>query len=210
MDNIKPGKIGSKNGPVCWGNYADGTACGKCYKCKHEDPDIIKIKEREKEITMGEKRNEGLWQDRQRIGRIGEALVEMEFAKIDILTQKIHQGLKCGDILVEGGLTVEVKTSVYKELKSRAAIQGYNVISTHGWGVAALQRGSYDFLAIVLLEEDYSLFRYMIYAKDDPKVRVTDTLNFTRPTEEEKLLRRRRTGSDWDNLPNNNISIVHE
>jgi hypothetical protein len=107
------------------------------------------------------------FQGRIKRGLLGEFLVCADILRKGMLA--IHIGNNgivsgCADIILEEGVTVEVKTSIFKRGVKGASV-GHK--PKDGWGFAYLHRSHADVLALVMLEADQSVYKIVYSRRGD-------------------------------------------
>ena len=115
------------------------------------------------------------------LGKIGEAYVLLEFLKLGIPGVLIGgNNLKHSpDLLMENGLGVEVKTSMYIEKRFKSTLSKSNIMKG-GWAFAEIQRSNSQILAFVLLNQDFSVYK-ILYS--NPSNFNSTNWNYRKPTE---------------------------
>ena len=120
------------------------------------------------------------FQTRTRFGKIGELLVMLEFLKLGINGVIIGgQNLKhAPDLLLENGIGIEVKTSLYIEQRFPGT---WNTgIKKGGWAFAEIKRSNSAILAFVLLNLDFSVYKILYSSPSDFN---STSWNYRKPTE---------------------------
>lgn len=119
------------------------------------------------------------------LGKLGEALLYSEILK---------KGFNCyilgsqnintlADIIIEGNITLEVKTAIYSRNCKRSTYsyvkEGVDKAYSSGWQFGALKRSISDYYVFVLLEEDRSLYKFLVFPRDTIK---SDQFFYLRPS----------------------------
>lgn len=139
------------------------------------------------------------------IGLIGEYYVGYELARRGIVSAKISNTTTpvTADLLVKGNVAIEIKTSVYS--LNRVVSTGNRGLRSGGWGFTEMTRSEADYLVIVLLEKDLTVYKCF----GTTAINSTGIL-YRRPTNEQILSSRRRSGPElketvldarWDSDP---------
>lgn len=119
------------------------------------------------------------------LGKLGEAILYSEILK---------KGFNCyilgsqnintlADIIVEGNITLEVKTAIYSRNCKRStysyAKEGVDKAYSSGWQFGALKRSRSNYYVFVLLEENLDLYKFLVFPKDTIK---RDQFFYLRPS----------------------------
>lgn len=109
------------------------------------------------------------------LGKFGESLLYSELLKQGINCYIIgnHNINTLPDIIIEGNITLEVKTGVFNPNCKRSTFSykkenGYKAYSS-GWQFGALKRSIADLYVFVLLEQDWSLYKFIVIPKSELK-----------------------------------------
>lgn len=119
------------------------------------------------------------------VGKFGESLLYSELLKKGINCYIIgdHNINTLPDIIIEGNIALEVKTSIYNLKCKRSTFsykkQGVDKAYSSGWQFGALKRSAADFYVFVLLEYDWSLYKFIVVPKLEIK---RDQFFYLRPS----------------------------
>ena len=119
------------------------------------------------------------------LGKFGESLLYSELLKKGINCYIIgnHNINTLPDIITEGNITLEVKTGIYNPNCKRSTFsykkEGADKAYSSGWQFGALKRSIADFYVFVLLEHDWSLYKFIVIPKSELK---RDQFFYLRPS----------------------------
>ncbi|TSC86844.1 MAG: hypothetical protein G01um10147_719 [Microgenomates group bacterium Gr01-1014_7] len=119
------------------------------------------------------------------LGKLGEALLYSEILKkgFNCYILGNHNINSLADIIVEGNITLEVKTAVYSRNCKRSTYsyvkESADKAYASGWQFGALKRSISDYYVFVLLEEDLSLYKFLVFPRDSIK---RDQFFYLRPS----------------------------
>lgn len=125
------------------------------------------------------------------IGQVGEYYVAMELAKQGITSAYVGNfGIPVSaDLIIRHNITLEIKTSVYG--RSRTSSTHDNNIKSGGWSFTGLDATASNFTILVLLEEDYTVFKTFFI---ETKKLTSQSIVYRRPTEQQIAESRERRG----------------
>ncbi len=119
------------------------------------------------------------------LGKLGESLLYSEILKkgFNCYILGNHNINTLADIIVEGNITLEVKTGIYSRNCKRStysyAKEGIDKSYLSGWQFGALKKSISDYYVFVLLEEDHSLYKFLVFPRDTIK---RDQFFYLRPS----------------------------
>ena len=118
---------------------------------------------------------------KSQVGYVGELYIQYQLALHGVLSRHIGMegAASFSDLLLENGVFLEVKTSVYSEERFKSSV---NESRVGGWGFGKIQRSFADYFVFVLLESDYSVYKTFICKAGEY---TSDTWSYRRPTEEQ-------------------------